>query len=264
MSDASACSYRSTHRGTHESDLLIGGFVAARIGQFTDADLDALEEILELPGCRAGQLADRPQADPLGGGQPHVARASRERRGRRRADDGRDRLGRAGRLRRPLAGAWRTGVRRVRSCMLRATTRAWRGSRRRSALFASEIEVLRFPAWDCLPFGRVSPNPALVSERIATLGAAAGKVRTAPDRAHHGQRAGSAASRPGYGFRGASMLLGGQRHDRSRRSSPASWRRYGYGRAGTVHGAGRIRHAWRHDRRFPGGRARPGPARPVR
>jgi antitoxin CptB len=41
--------YRSTHRGTHENDLLIGGFVAARIGQFTDADLDALEEILELP-----------------------------------------------------------------------------------------------------------------------------------------------------------------------------------------------------------------------
>ena len=35
--------------------------------------------------------------------------------------------------------------------------------------FAPEIEVLRFPAWDCLPYDRVSPNPALVSERIATL-----------------------------------------------------------------------------------------------
>jgi len=32
-----------------------------------------------------------------------------------------------------------------------------------------EVEVLRFPAWDCLPYDRVSPNPALVSERIATL-----------------------------------------------------------------------------------------------
>ncbi|HVB67571.1 MAG TPA: hypothetical protein VNE67_06910, partial [Acetobacteraceae bacterium] len=32
-----------------------------------------------------------------------------------------------------------------------------------------EAEVLRFPAWDCLPYDRVSPNPALVSERIATL-----------------------------------------------------------------------------------------------
>ena len=32
-----------------------------------------------------------------------------------------------------------------------------------------EAEVLRFPAWDCLPYDRVSPNPVLVSERIATL-----------------------------------------------------------------------------------------------
>ncbi|MBV9116749.1 MAG: DEAD/DEAH box helicase, partial [Acetobacteraceae bacterium] len=33
-----------------------------------------------------------------------------------------------------------------------------------------EAELLRFPAWDCLPYDRVSPNPVLVSERIATLG----------------------------------------------------------------------------------------------
>lgn len=32
-----------------------------------------------------------------------------------------------------------------------------------------EAEILRFPAWDCLPYDRVSPNPALISERIATL-----------------------------------------------------------------------------------------------
>ena len=37
------------------------------------------------------------------------------------------------------------------------------------AFFAPEIEVLRFPAWDCLPYDRVSPNPAIVSERIACL-----------------------------------------------------------------------------------------------
>ncbi len=37
------------------------------------------------------------------------------------------------------------------------------------AFFAPELEVLRFPAWDCLPYDRVSPNPELVSERIATL-----------------------------------------------------------------------------------------------
>ncbi|HTI81817.1 MAG TPA: transcription-repair coupling factor [Acetobacteraceae bacterium] len=38
------------------------------------------------------------------------------------------------------------------------------------AFVAPEAEILRFPAWDCLPYDRVSPNPALVSERIATLG----------------------------------------------------------------------------------------------
>ena len=37
------------------------------------------------------------------------------------------------------------------------------------AFFAPDAEILRFPAWDCLPYDRVSPNPELVSERIATL-----------------------------------------------------------------------------------------------
>ncbi len=37
------------------------------------------------------------------------------------------------------------------------------------AFFAPDVEVLRFPAWDCLPYDRVSPNPAIVSERIACL-----------------------------------------------------------------------------------------------
>jgi transcription-repair coupling factor (superfamily II helicase) len=37
------------------------------------------------------------------------------------------------------------------------------------AFFAPELPLLRFPAWDCLPYDRVSPNPAIVSERIATL-----------------------------------------------------------------------------------------------
>ncbi len=35
--------------------------------------------------------------------------------------------------------------------------------------FAPEREILRFPAWDCLPYDRTSPGAAIVSERIATL-----------------------------------------------------------------------------------------------
>lgn len=41
--------YRATHRGTRENDLLIGGYVAARIDVMSDADLAALERLLEAP-----------------------------------------------------------------------------------------------------------------------------------------------------------------------------------------------------------------------
>lgn len=41
--------FRATHRGTFENDLMIGGFVRAHLGVFTDADLDAMETLLELP-----------------------------------------------------------------------------------------------------------------------------------------------------------------------------------------------------------------------
>ncbi|MEL6279729.1 MAG: transcription-repair coupling factor [Pseudomonadota bacterium] len=41
------------------------------------------------------------------------------------------------------------------------------------AVVAPELPVLRFPAWDCLPYDRVSPNPQIVSQRMATLAALA-------------------------------------------------------------------------------------------
>ena len=47
------------------------------------------------------------------------------------------------------------------------------------AFFAPGLEVVRFPAWDCLPYDRVSPNAAVVSERIAALARLLEK-RTAP------------------------------------------------------------------------------------
>jgi antitoxin CptB len=52
--------YRATHRGTRENDILLGGFVAARIAGFTEGDLDALEAVLELPDPElADYLTDR-------------------------------------------------------------------------------------------------------------------------------------------------------------------------------------------------------------
>ncbi|MUG78022.1 transcription-repair coupling factor [Commensalibacter melissae] len=34
---------------------------------------------------------------------------------------------------------------------------------------APQLNVLNFPAWDCLPYDRVSPNKAITSEQVATL-----------------------------------------------------------------------------------------------
>ncbi len=47
------------------------------------------------------------------------------------------------------------------------------------AFFAPDIPVLDFPAWDCLPYDRVSPKPDIEATRLATLSALA--RRTADD-----------------------------------------------------------------------------------
>ena len=47
--------FRANHRGTHETDLLVGGYVAARIHKLSEAEIDALEEVMELPDA---DLAD--------------------------------------------------------------------------------------------------------------------------------------------------------------------------------------------------------------
>ncbi len=37
------------------------------------------------------------------------------------------------------------------------------------SLFAPDLRVLRFPAWDCVPYDRVSPDPEIVARRITAL-----------------------------------------------------------------------------------------------
>jgi len=37
------------------------------------------------------------------------------------------------------------------------------------AFFSPEIEVIKFPGWDCLPYDRVSPHPDIAGQRIAAL-----------------------------------------------------------------------------------------------
>jgi transcription-repair coupling factor (superfamily II helicase) len=45
--------------------------------------------------------------------------------------------------------------------------------------FAPDMPVISFPAWDCLPYDRVSPNPAISAARMAVL---AGLAHGMPDR----------------------------------------------------------------------------------
>ena len=54
--------FRATHRGTKENDLMIGGYVASRLAALTDAEMDALEAVMEFP--------DTDLADWLTGRQP--------------------------------------------------------------------------------------------------------------------------------------------------------------------------------------------------
>ena len=35
--------------------------------------------------------------------------------------------------------------------------------------FAPEMEVLRLPSWDCLPYDRLGPSPGVAAQRMATL-----------------------------------------------------------------------------------------------
>jgi transcription-repair coupling factor (superfamily II helicase) len=43
--------------------------------------------------------------------------------------------------------------------------------------FAPGASVLSFPAWDCLPYDRVSPKPDIESTRLATLAALARRTK---------------------------------------------------------------------------------------
>ena len=45
--------------------------------------------------------------------------------------------------------------------------------------FAPDVTVLSFPAWDCLPYDRMSPKPDIESERLATLAALAARGKDA-------------------------------------------------------------------------------------
>lgn len=58
-----------------------------------------------------------------------------------------------------------------RAVLIAADDAAMRAVADAAAFFAPEIDVLSFPAWDCLPYDRASPSLRATSERMATLAA---------------------------------------------------------------------------------------------
>ena len=44
--------------------------------------------------------------------------------------------------------------------------------------FAPNLTIIEFPAWDCLPYDRVSPNPEIIAQRLDSLGKLAGKIES--------------------------------------------------------------------------------------
>jgi antitoxin CptB len=56
--------FRATHRGTHELDLLIGGFVSSRLAAFTPDELTEIERLLDLPEPDLAEWLTRRQPVP--------------------------------------------------------------------------------------------------------------------------------------------------------------------------------------------------------
>ncbi len=59
----------------------------------------------------------------------------------------------------------------TRAVLIAADDAAMRAVADAASWFAPEVEILMFPAWDCLPYDRASPSLRITSERMATLAA---------------------------------------------------------------------------------------------
>ncbi len=71
----------------------------------------------------------------------------------------------------PLLMADLTRAADTRAVLIAADDAALRAVADAASWFAPEIEILQFPAWDCLPYDRASPSLRVTSERMATLSA---------------------------------------------------------------------------------------------
>ena len=107
------------------------------------------------------------------------------------------------------------------------------------AFFAPDIEILLFPAWDCLPYDRVSPHRDIVSQRIDTLTRLLKPAANAAKRIVLTTVAALLQRVPTRGvLRRRAVPAQGRRHDRSPKPSSPISAHNGYTRSETVNEAG--------------------------
>jgi transcription-repair coupling factor (superfamily II helicase) len=68
-------------------------------------------------------------------------------------------------------------AKRARAVVIAADEAAMRALADTVPIFASEVEVLTLPSWDCLPYDRASPALRVMAERLATLNALQAKLK---------------------------------------------------------------------------------------
>lgn len=62
--------WRATHRGIKEMDMLLGGYVRARVSEMSASDLDALETIIAIPDQTLLAWATSQEPVPSGQSSP--------------------------------------------------------------------------------------------------------------------------------------------------------------------------------------------------
>jgi antitoxin CptB len=66
--------FRAAHRGTREADLMVGAFVGRHIATFTEAEIEELERLLDLPDVDLADWLTGRGALPAGLASPLTAR----------------------------------------------------------------------------------------------------------------------------------------------------------------------------------------------
>ena len=179
--------FRAWHRGMREMDLILGRF-AERIADLTDAELAEFERLLECRTATARLDHRRGAVPPSTTRRCSAGCATSTAAAERDASEHRCRAlpaellapGRPSRSRRADGAEGLVVADLARALAARATRRRrprfiCRDGPRLAALvaalafFAPEIEVLEFPAWDCLPYDRVSPHAGVVAQRMTAL-----------------------------------------------------------------------------------------------